>query len=123
MCDYVQEEEWPATAVDLDRACCFASGERVLLTSGIHDNFTGIAPGQLLNHLRQLRRQGMTNPVVIGAIPFDTRAPWHLVIPEQWQWIARERLLPSCHCQLHGKVREVTDAAQRGPAAVQRRSA
>ncbi|MBL0520067.1 isochorismate synthase [Aeromonas enteropelogenes] len=111
MCDYVQEEEWPATAADLDRACCFASGERVLLTSGIHDSFTGIAPGQLLSHLSQLRRQGMTNPVAIGAIPFDTRAPWHLVIPEQWQWIARERLLPACHCQLHGKVCEVTDAA------------
>ncbi|WP_323915832.1 isochorismate synthase [Aeromonas veronii] len=111
MCDHALEGEWPATAAGLDKVCCFASGDRVLVASGIHDSFTGIPPEKLLAHLRQLRQQGMDNPIGIGAIPFDTQSPWHLVIPAQSQWVARDALLPARCCQLHGAVSEVTGAA------------
>ncbi|PJG57576.1 isochorismate synthase, partial [Aeromonas cavernicola] len=112
MGDPIQEGEWPAAkAAKLDTSCCFASGDRVLVTTGVRDSFTGINPDQLLTRLRQLRQQGVTNPLVIGAIPFDTEAPWHLVIPEQWQWCERADLLPTNDCQLQGQVREVTGAA------------
>jgi len=46
MCDHALEGEWPATAVGLDKVCCFASGDRVLVASGIHDSFT--APFRLI---------------------------------------------------------------------------
>ncbi|WP_047437709.1 isochorismate synthase, partial [Aeromonas sp. ZOR0001] len=111
MCDHALEGEWPATAVGLDKVCCFASGDRVLVASGIHDSFTGIPPEKLLAHLRQLRQQGMVNPIAIGAIPFDTQSPWHLVIPAQSQWVARDAMLPARCCQLHGEVSEVTGSA------------
>ncbi|MFM4925411.1 isochorismate synthase MenF [Aeromonas veronii] len=111
MCDHALEGEWPATAVGLDKVCCFASGDRVLVASGIHDSFTGIPPEKLLAHLRQLRQQGMANPIVIGAIPFDTQSPWHLVIPAQSQWVARDTMLPARCCQLYGEVSEVTGTA------------
>lgn len=111
MCDHALEGEWPATAAGLDKVCCFASGDRVLVASGIHDSFTGIPPEKLLAHLRQLRQQGMVKPIAIGAIPFDTQSPWHLVIPAQSQWVARDALLPARCCQLHGEVSEVTGAA------------
>ncbi|MGR1223483.1 isochorismate synthase [Aeromonas veronii] len=111
MCDHALEGEWPATAVGLDKVCCFASGDRVLVASGIHDSFTGIPPEKLLAHLRQLRQQGMANPIAIGAIPFDTQSSWHLVIPAQSQWIARDALLPARCCQLNGEVSEVTGSA------------
>ena len=111
MCDHALEGEWPATAAGLDKVCCFASGDRVLVASGIHDSFTGIPPEKLLAHLRQLRQQGMVNPIAIGAIPFDTQSPWHLVIPTQSQWVKRDALLPASCCQLHGKVSEVTGSA------------
>lgn len=111
MCDHALEGEWPATAVGLDKVCCFASGDRVLVASGIHDSFTGIPPDKLLAHLRQLRQQGMVNSIAIGAIPFDTQSPWHLVIPAQSQWVARDVMLPASCCQLHGEVSEVTGSA------------
>ncbi|ATY78068.1 isochorismate synthase [Aeromonas veronii] len=111
MCDHALEGEWPATAVGLDKVCCFASGDRVLVASGIHDSFTGIPPDKLLAHLRQLRQQGMVNSIAIGAIPFDTQSPWHLVIPAQSQWVARDAMLPASCCQLHGEVSEVTGSA------------
>lgn len=111
MSDHAQEGEWLTTAVGLDKACCFASGDRVLVTAGIHDSFTGILPDKLLTHLRQLRQQGMVNPIAIGAIPFDAHAPWHLVIPGQSRWVERNALLPDHCCQLHGEVNEVTGSA------------
>ena len=111
MCDHALEGEWPATAVGLDKVCCFASGDRVLVASGIHDSFTGIPPEKLLAHLRQLRQQGMANAIAIGAIPFDTQSPWHLVIPAQSQWVARDTMLPARCCQLYGEVSEVTGSA------------
>ncbi|PTT44681.1 isochorismate synthase [Aeromonas sp. HMWF016] len=111
MCDHALEEEWPAATAGLDKVCCFASGDRVLVASGIHDSFTGIPPEKLIAHLRQLRQQGMDNPIVIGAIPFDTQSPWHLVIPTQSQWVKRDALLPASCCQLRGEVSEVTGSA------------
>ncbi|WP_421352955.1 isochorismate synthase [Aeromonas sp. 604443] len=111
MCDHALEGEWPAATAGLDKVCCFASGDRVLVASGIHDSFTGIPPEKLLAHLRQLRQQGMVNPIAIGAIPFDTQSPWHLVIPAQSQWVKRDALLPARCCQLHGEVSEVTGSA------------
>ena len=111
MCDHALEGEWPATAVGLDKVCCFASGDRGLVASGIHDSFTGIPPEKLLAHLRQLRQQGMANAIAIGAIPFDTQSPWHLVIPAQSQWVARDTMLPARCCQLYGEVSEVTGSA------------
>lgn len=111
MCDHALEGEWPAATAWLDKVCCFASGDRVLVASGIHDSFTGIPPEKLLAHLRQLRQQGMVNPIAIGAIPFDTKSPWHLVIPAQSQWVARDAMLPASCCQLHGEVSEVTGSA------------
>lgn len=62
MCDHALEGEWPAATVGLDKACCFASGDRVLVASGIHDSFIGIPPEKLLAHLRQLRQQGWSIP-------------------------------------------------------------
>ncbi|MTH44850.1 isochorismate synthase EntC [Intestinirhabdus alba] len=35
------------------------------------------------------RAQGINNPVVVGAIPFDTRQPSALYIPESWQTFSR----------------------------------
>ena len=35
------------------------------------------------------RAQGIANPVMVGAIPFDTRQPSSLFIPESWQTFSR----------------------------------
>ncbi|AKE58117.1 isochorismate synthase EntC [Citrobacter farmeri] len=34
--------------------------------------------------------QGIANPVMVGAIPFDTRQPSSLFIPERWQTFSRQ---------------------------------
>ncbi|HGN9370339.1 TPA: isochorismate synthase EntC [Citrobacter pasteurii] len=37
----------------------------------------------------QAKSQGITNPIMVGAIPFDTRQPSSLFIPESWQSFSR----------------------------------
>ncbi|HCD1256206.1 TPA: isochorismate synthase EntC [Citrobacter amalonaticus] len=36
------------------------------------------------------KAQGIANPVMVGAIPFDTRQPSSLFIPESWQTFSRQ---------------------------------
>lgn len=74
MCDHALEGEWPATAAGLDKVCCFASGDgywSLPVSTTVYRH----PPQKLLAHLRQLRQQGMDNPIAIGAIPFDTQSP------------------------------------------------
>lgn len=37
------------------------------------------------------KAQGIKNPVMVGAIPFDPRQPSSLYIPESWQSFSRQK--------------------------------
>ncbi|SLM62263.1 MULTISPECIES: isochorismate synthase [Dickeya] len=47
---------------------------------------------QLMTHFHAARREGITRPVLVGAIPFDKRQPARLFIPQHTQWFARHTL-------------------------------
>ncbi len=54
-------------------------------------NLQGSLQTQLRSAFEKAKRQGMEKPVVVGAIPFDTRQPSALFIPESWQTFARQQ--------------------------------
>lgn len=48
----------------------------------------------LKNSFAAARAQGISNPVVVGAIPFDTRKPSALFIPKSWRAFNRQSRQP-----------------------------
>lgn len=54
-------------------------------------NLQGELQKQLREAFEQAKNQGIKNPVVVGAIPFDSRQPSALFIPESWQSFSRQQ--------------------------------
>ncbi|HCH40808.1 MAG TPA: isochorismate synthase, partial [Enterobacter sp.] len=77
----------------------FMSPYRSFTTSGCFARFSTPAVGgddpaspfqqQLKQAFANAKAAGISNPVMVGAIPFDTRQPSSLFIPERWQSFAR----------------------------------
>ncbi len=53
------------------------------------DNPSGAFQQKLARAFADAKSSGIANPVMVGAIPFDTRKPSSLYIPENWQSFAR----------------------------------
>ena len=77
----------------------FMSPYRSFTTSGCFARFSTPAVGgddpasafqqQLTQAFADAKAAGIANPVMVGAIPFDTRQPSSLFIPQAWQPFAR----------------------------------
>ncbi|MCU6665959.1 MAG: isochorismate synthase EntC [Silvania sp.] len=77
----------------------FMSPYRSFTTSGCFARFSAPAVDgdslasafqqQLAQAFADAKANGIANPVMVGAIPFDTRQPSSLFIPQQWQSFAR----------------------------------
>ena len=80
----------------------FTSGWRSLITDGCFQRLTlplsGVNPQlsasaeSLETAFRHARAAGISRPVVVGAIPFDTRQPSELYIPESYEFFDRQQL-------------------------------
>jgi len=80
----------------------FTSGWRSLITDGCFQRLTlplsGVNPQlsasaeSLATAFRHARAAGISRPVVVGAIPFDTRQPSELYIPESYEFFDRQQL-------------------------------
>ncbi|WP_431225544.1 isochorismate synthase [Serratia sp. L9] len=69
---------------------CFA---RITLPANEGDDLQGKFQQAIQQAFAQARLAGIKDPVLCGAIPFDTRQPSALFIPQQTQWFEREALL------------------------------
>lgn len=69
---------------------CFTT---VTLPAFDGDALTGEFQQEVKQRFREARRQGISNPIVVGAIPFDTRQPSSLFIPEISQFFDRKTYL------------------------------
>lgn len=56
------------------------------------DALTGDFQQQLQHHFASARKQGITHPILVGAIPFDVNQPSALFIPESYQTFNRTDL-------------------------------
>lgn len=92
----------------LCRGFLFTSPWRSLATQGCYTTITtsvedaaaldGHFQQQLRQHFAAAKKQGITNPILVGAIPFDVSQPAALIIPESYQTFNRANLqdaLPS----------------------------
>ncbi|URO00357.1 isochorismate synthase EntC [Leclercia adecarboxylata] len=89
----------------------FMSPYRSFTTSGCFARFSTPAVGgddpaspfqqQLHQAFANAKAAGISNPVMVGAIPFDTRQPSSLFIPEQWQPFARPARQQSARYATH----------------------
>ncbi|EAN4946300.1 isochorismate synthase EntC [Salmonella enterica] len=78
----------------------FMSPYRSFTTSGCFSRYTepaaaGDSPDspfqqKLRQQFAEAKSQGIANPVLVGAIPFDTRQPSSLFIPMEWQAFSRQ---------------------------------
>lgn len=88
-----------AQPIDKYRSFSFTSGDRELITQGILQRLDTPAAGafaplsalqkQLQQAFAQARQKGQKNPLVVGAIPFDTSENSALYIPEHAEWLDR----------------------------------
>jgi len=88
-----------AHAVDAETVFSFTSGDRELLCSGAMqrietpalqgDEAAGTFQHAVSQAFEQARKRGQANPVLVGAIPFDTAEASCLYIPEHASWQAR----------------------------------
>lgn len=69
---------------------CFA---KIALPAAEGDNLQGQFQQAIQQAFAQARVAGIKNPVLCGAIPFDTRQPSALFIPQQARWFSREALM------------------------------
>src|SRR5690606_29529044 len=77
----------------------FMSPYRSFTTSGCFARFSESAVGgddpaghfqqTLAQAFRNAKASGIAQPIMVGAIPFDTRKPSSLFIPERWQTFSR----------------------------------
>lgn len=91
-------EEFPS----LQGRFLFTSGWKSLITRGCFRRLSGplsatsSAPSLIAQQLdtafRDARAAGITRPLVVGAIPFDTRQPSELYIPQQSTFFHRRQL-------------------------------
>ncbi|PEH22419.1 isochorismate synthase EntC [Salmonella enterica] len=79
----------------------FMSPDRSFTTSGCFARYTepavaGDSPDspfqqKLRQQFAEAKSQGIANPILVGAIPFDTRQPSSLFIPMAWQSFPRQQ--------------------------------
>lgn len=77
----------------------FMSPYRSFTTSGCFARFSEPAVGgddpagpfqqKLAQAFQNAKNSGIAHPVMVGAIPFDTRKPSSLFIPQRWQTFSR----------------------------------
>lgn len=74
-----------------------ASGCITRLTEPAQDgaDLSGAFQTRLRAAFDHARSQGIAAPIVVGAIPFDTRQPSALYVPERWQAVDRHALTPT----------------------------
>lgn len=95
-------EEVQQTMATLAPNCFFfMSPYRSFTTSGCFARFSepavdGDSPDspfqqQLQQRFAEAKAHGIVNPVMVGAIPFDTRQPSSLFIPESWAPFSRQK--------------------------------
>ncbi|MFP1749249.1 isochorismate synthase [Lonsdalea quercina] len=56
------------------------------------DDLNGSFQRQMRQLFEQAQRDGLDNPLLVGAIPFDKRQPVNLQIPTSYRWIKRDAL-------------------------------
>jgi len=91
-------QDFPA----LCRGFLFTSPWKSLTTQGCFTTFTppvkdggqltGDVQQHLQHHFASARKQGITHPILVGAIPFDVNQPAALFIPESYQTFNRDDL-------------------------------
>ncbi|PIF23527.1 isochorismate synthase [Candidatus Pantoea floridensis] len=96
------ENAWLKDYSALCRGFLFTSPWRSLATQGcyttisapVHDaaSLQGDFQQQLRQHFAAARKQGIANPILVGAIPFDVSQPAALFIPEAHQTFNRDDL-------------------------------
>ncbi|MGM3175222.1 isochorismate synthase [Dickeya lacustris] len=86
---FLSPEHHPNAHASLYARGCYAAFSPILEPScDTEPAFTQ----QLATQFRAARRDGIANPVLVGAIPFDKRQPARLFIPQHTQWFARDTL-------------------------------
>ncbi|AHG18887.1 isochorismate synthase [Chania multitudinisentens RB-25] len=95
----------PTTTISPTSGFFFTSPFRSLSTQGCFtkltlpaadgDNLQGEFQQAVRQAFTQARLAGVPHPVLCGAIPFDTRQPSALFIPEQTQWFERGSFMAS----------------------------
>lgn len=101
----------------------FRSGQRTLRARGISSRITtpagngGVSSSTFLAEVgaafEQARRAGIDNPIVMGAIPFDTRQPSCLYVPRDHEWsdtVLPQAAQPHSRPQVRGQ-RSIPDEA------------
>ena len=93
-----EEVQHTATTLPSD-SFFFMSPYRSFTTSGCFSRFSEPAEGgdnpsgafqqKLAQAFRNAKASGIAHPVMVGAIPFDTRKPSSLFIPQRWQTFSR----------------------------------
>ena len=93
-----EEVQHAATTLESDRFF-FMSPYRSFTTSGCFARFSEPAVGgddpagrfqqKLAQAFRTAKASGIAHPVMVGAIPFDTRKPSSLFIPQRWETFSR----------------------------------
>ncbi|MCU6239611.1 isochorismate synthase EntC [Enterobacter asburiae] len=93
-----EEVQHTATTLQSD-SFFFMSPYRSFTTSGCFARFSEPAVGgddpaghfqqKLAQAFRNAKANGIAHPVMVGAIPFDTRKPSSLFIPQRWQTFSR----------------------------------
>lgn len=96
------ENAWLKDYSALSRGFLFTSPWRSLATQGcyttitapVHDaaSLDGDFQQQLRQHFATVKKQGIDNPILVGAIPFDVSQPAALFIPETYQTFNRADL-------------------------------
>ncbi len=99
------ENAWLKDFSALCRGFLFTSPWRSLATQGCYTTINtpvgdaALLQGDFQQQLRQpfaaANKQGIANPLMVGAIPFDVRQPASLFIPESWQSFNRADLQQS----------------------------
>lgn len=93
-----EDVQHTATALQSD-SFFFMSPYRSFTTSGCFTRFSepaadgndpdGAFQRKLTQAFQQAKESGIAHPVMVGAIPFDTRKPSSLFIPRRWQSFSR----------------------------------
>jgi isochorismate synthase len=86
-------------AIDEKESFSFTSGDRELIVAGMlqrietpaigGDNANSLFQKTVLHALDRARKAGQSNPIIVGAIPFDPAEASCLYIPEHAEWRAR----------------------------------
>ncbi|MCU1751216.1 isochorismate synthase MenF [Pseudomonas sp. 6D_7.1_Bac1] len=86
-------------AIDEKESFSFTSGDRELTVAGMlqrietpaigGDNAKGLFQKTVVQALDRARKAGQSNPIIVGAIPFDPAEASCLYIPEHAEWRAR----------------------------------